>query len=220
MQLNKKRNITENMECPLCKSESRYFHQEEFVLCTNCRAIFRNQDYYVDYETEKERYEEHYNDVNDRRYQKFVSPITRHVTDIYSTGHLGLDYGSGTGPVISKMLRDKGYVIKQYDPIFADDKRVLGNQYDYIVCCEVIEHFHRPYIEFERLYNMLKLNGELICMTHLYRPEVDFKNWYYKNDVTHVFIYQPETIRYVAEKFGFFSYKIFNRLIVFKKGKE
>jgi hypothetical protein len=48
---------------------------------------------YLSQEEEKERYKNHNNDVNDPRYQKFVSPIVEKVRDHYDTNHLGLDYG-------------------------------------------------------------------------------------------------------------------------------
>jgi 2-polyprenyl-3-methyl-5-hydroxy-6-metoxy-1,4-benzoquinol methylase len=46
-------------------------------------------------------------------------------------------------------LEDDGYKIKQFDPFFHNDIAVLRRSYDYIVCCEVIEHFHSPSKEFE-----------------------------------------------------------------------
>ncbi len=52
-------------------------------------------------------------------------------------------------------------------------------------------------------------------MTHLYDENIDFEKWYYKNDPTHVFIYQEKTIEYIAKEFGFSSFCIENRLITF-----
>jgi len=37
----------------------------------------------------------------------------------FNTNHKGLDFGAGTGPVISKVLKDKGYCIAQYDIFFS-----------------------------------------------------------------------------------------------------
>lgn len=169
---------------------------------------------YPDKTDEKARYETHNNDVNDLAYQKFVSPISNYVLKHFSPTDSGLDFGSGTGPVISKVLKDNGYDIKQYDPFFANFPELLTQKYDYIVCCEVMEHFHNPDKEFFQLRAMLNPNGALICMTHLYDDTIEFKNWYYKNDPTHVFIYQKPTIAYIAKRFNFTSYKIDSRLIV------
>lgn len=204
------------MDCPLCFSGKNSLFWKKFHLCDNCQGIFLDLKYYVAPEKEKERYEGHNNDVEDIRYQRFVSPITRYVQNNYTPHHHGLDFGSGTGPVISKILTDSGYRIDQYDPFFNDQSHVLDRCYDYIVSCEVIEHFHHPYEEFKRLKNMLHPGAELICMTHLYSPDIYFPHWYYKNDPTHVFIYQYATIQWIAENFNFRDFMIDNRLIVFK----
>jgi hypothetical protein len=52
-------------------------------------------------------------------------------------------------------------------------------------------------------------------MTHLYDPSIEFNSWYYKNDPTHVFIYQKETIEWIKQRFNFSSVAIEGRLITF-----
>jgi len=165
---------------------------------------------------ETHRYKEHNNDVSDIRYQKFVSPITTYVLANFKPNQSGLDFGSGTAPVISKVLQDNGYNIHQFDPFFSNKVELLKGTYDYIVSCEVIEHFHKPDVEFDLLYKILKSGGALICMTLLYDENIDFKNWHYKNDPTHVFIYHQETIKFIADHYGFTNFEISNRLIILK----
>jgi len=133
----------------------------------------------------------------------------------FSPCRKGLDFGAGTGPVISKMLSDKRYDIKQYDPFFHNEPQLLRDKYDYVICCEVIEHFHQPAKEWERLKNLLLPGGSVICMTHIYEPSIDFPKWYYKNDETHVFIYMKETLEWLREKYGFCSLTIKERLVCF-----
>ncbi len=67
---------------------------------------------------ERQYYETHNNDVNDPRYQAFVAPITTAVQRDFSPHSLSLDFGTGTGPVITKVLPDQGYALKLYDPFF------------------------------------------------------------------------------------------------------
>lgn len=147
---------------------------------------------------------QHKNDVTDVGYQNFVSPIIKAAENNYSTNSLGLDFGARTGQVISKVLGDKGYKIRQFDPFFFNDTNALQHRYVYIVCCEVIEYFHSPCKEFELLKKILKPKGHLYCMTHLYTKEIDDANWYYKNDNTHVFFYQRETLMKIKDSFNFF----------------
>jgi len=177
-------------------------------VCHGCYALVKNDVLYRDREAEKSHYLEHNNDVHDPGYQKFTLPILDYVLTHFKPHHEGLDFGSGTGPVISRMLHDKGYHIQQYDPYFANNKTVLQAQYDYIVACEVVEHFYNPHKEFKMLRNMLRPDGHLICMSLLYQPDIDFKNWYYRKDPTHVFIYQEKTIEYIARNYGFKSFEI------------
>jgi len=204
------------LTCPLCHNPASPFHKDEFFQCSVCVGIFRAPDYFPSAEREKARYEEHHNDVNDPNYQAFVRPITNRVEQDYSANALGLDFGSGTGPVISKILDDAGYAINQYDPFFSDDRSVLFRRYDYIACCEVIEHFHDPEKEFQLLKSLLKPNGRLFCMTHVYSNEIVFDNWYYMRDPTHTFIYRKETLNWIRDKFGFTELEIEGRLVVLR----
>ncbi len=166
-------------------------------------------------EEEKLRYLHHENDVNDLGYQKFSSPITSAVLRDFTPSDKGLDFGAGTGPVIAKLLTDKQFNISLYDPFFHPEAELLEQRYDYIVCCEVIEHFYSPSKEFALLKRLLKPGGKLYCMTDLYHEEVKFKSWYYKNDPTHVFFYHLQSLEHIKNKFEFSKLSIEGRLITY-----
>lgn len=173
-----------------------------------------DEKHYPDPITEKERYLTHNNDVSDPRYRKFVSPIVESVIKDFSPEeHVGLDFGAGTGPVITKLLSESNYKIFAYDPFFLPYTELLQRCYDFIACCEVIEHFQDPAKEFELLRSMLLPGGKLYCMTHVYDSNIDFSTWYYKNDPTHIFIYQKETFGFILKKFSFTEVRIDKRLI-------
>jgi SAM-dependent methyltransferase len=172
---------------------------------------------FLNYNDECERYLEHNNDVHDTGYQSFVKPIVDAVTQRFAKDMLGLDFGSGTGPVVSMLLRDKGYSISEYDPFFNNQTELLTKSYDFIVCCEVIEHFHKPQKEFNQLKNMLNPGGELICMTNMFTEDINFDKWHYKNDPTHVIFYHALSIEYIAKAFEFSEFEIDDRLIIFRK---
>lgn len=114
------------------------------------------------------RYQKHNNDIEDDGYQQFVSPITLAIMRDFTQNHKGLDFGAGIGPVIFKILKDQGYMIRLYDPFFHNYPNLLKAQYDYIAVCEVIEHFHDPKKEFSLLKKLLRQNGKLYCMTNIY----------------------------------------------------
>ncbi len=174
--------------------------------------MFMDPACYVSRENEKKRYEEHNNNVEDPGYQKFVGPIVSKVRENFGKGRKGLDFGSGTGPVIARLLREKGYDIELYDPFFCDNPGALEKKYDFIVCCEVIEHFHFPAKEFRLLKSLLKPGGMLFCMTDIYSEKTDFKKWYYKNDPTHVFFYHQNTLDRIKSQLGFSALRIDGRV--------
>lgn len=206
--------------CPLCNGIGALYYQKSnktYFKCTNCSSVYIDKSNYLDYDEERERYLEHNNDVNDAGYQNFVKPIIDIVTSRFTSPCVGLDFGAGTGPVISKILREKGYTMFEYDPYFHNYPELLVNSYDFIVCCEVIEHFNNPRKEFYQLRSMLNPGGELICMTDLYTEKVNFEKWYYKNDPTHVFFYHPHSVEYIAKEFNFTAFDQNDRLIRFVK---
>lgn len=206
--------------CPLCNSTSTLFCEKTkhlFYKCNTCHGIFRPKHTFLTAVEEKEHYEKHNNDVFDERYQNFVSPIVNAVLQDFSSEAKGLDFGSGTGPVIAKMLTDKGYQVQNYDLFFANEPSLLNQKYDYISCCEVMEHFHQPYKEFELLKSLLLPKGKLYCKTEVFNNQKPFENWYYKDDFTHVFIYQHKTLEWIKTKFHFSNLVIKEKLIVFEK---
>ncbi|MEX2349246.1 MAG: methyltransferase domain-containing protein [Flavobacteriaceae bacterium] len=205
------------MNCPLCHSPLKTLIDTDYFDCSGCRALVKNPSLLPTPEEEQKRYESHNNDVNDPRYQKFTAPIWQYILEHFNREDLGLDFGSGTGPVISKMLLDKGYTIKQYDPFFSPDYALLDLNYHYIACCEVVEHFFHPRDEFTKLDRMLLPGGTFVGMTLLYNDGIDFKTWSYRKDETHVFIYRKETLEYIARLFDYKLTELTNRFFVFEK---
>lgn len=205
--------------CSLCNSQTinyAFERKRNYLFCPICNSIQMDPKYYISLEDEKKRYELHKSDINDLGYQNFVKPITDFVFQKLDNKSLGLDFGAGHGPIISEILKKKGFEIKIYDPFFHNDLAVLDSKYDFIISCEVIEHFHNPAKEFKLLRSLLKDNGKLILMTDPYNDLTDFSKWYYKNDETHVFFYTEKTFEYIKEQYAFKDVIINNRLIVFE----
>lgn len=207
------------MKCSLCKSEITFTFlskNREYYQCANCFAIGMHPNFFPSMEKEIIRYQSHNNDVNDIRYQNFVKPIVKNVLIDFRKTDLGLDFGCGTGPVITKLLLDQNYTVNTYDPFFDNNVDALNTTFNYIVCCEVIEHFHYPHKEFKLLKSLLKSGGKLYCMTDVYNENIDFENWYYKNDETHVFFFHKNTFEWLKTEFGFSKVTQENRLIIFE----
>ncbi len=195
------------MSCPLCFHGSNPLF-ENYFHCPQCDLRFLDPKYHLTPEQEKQRYLSHNNDVTDKRYQKFVSPLVDEVKAHCVQGSCGLDFGSGSGPVLAMLLKENGYQVEMYDPYFCPNPSVLEKYYDFIVSCEVIEHFYSPHVEFTKLKKLLKNGGVLGVMTSIYSEEIDFENWYYRRDPSHVVFYSKKTLQWIAKSFGFQSVNI------------
>ncbi len=201
--------------CPLCSGEAKLFYEEtqSYFRCSTCMGVFVDKKDLIDRETEKEVYKQHDVDTDDKGYRKFVSPITEAIVKDFSPKAKGLDFGAGRSKIIWAILSEKGYKIKNYDPLFHKERALLEKKYDYISSCEVVEHFYNPYKEFVLLKNMLQEKGKIYIMTDLY-DDRDFSSWYYKNDPTHVFFYTKETFLWIVKEFGFEGVRVEKRLVV------
>lgn len=206
------------MKCPLCTTQLEFKVDAFYFECSTCFALVKDAQFYISSEDEKIRYVSHNNDVEDVRYQNFTSPITNKILEHCKPTDLGLDYGCGTGPVITKMLQEKNYQIQLYDLYFYPSLDYLNYAYDYIFSCEVFEHFSNPNAEIKKLISLLKPNGLLLIMTHLYDETILFENWYYRNDPTHIFIYTHKTMEYIADQFELEIIELNNRFTFLKKG--
>lgn len=205
-----------DFSCPLCNNLSKLYcthKKREFLQCSNCSSVFLHPDYYTTLDKEVAHYKTHNNDPFDIRYQNFVSPVVNTILNNFRKEDKGLDFGSGTGSPIVKMLQDNEYDISQYDLFFHPDTTVLQQQYNYISCTEVAEHFKEPYNEFKQLKNLLLPKGKLLLMTVLFDEKSDFSTWYYKDDPTHVFFYHPKAFEWIKNEFGFKSFTIDKRMI-------
>jgi len=206
--------------CRLCQNTMDFYantRDRDYYRCPNCDSIQLSIQQLLPKDLEEKRYQLHNNDVNDLGYQSFVSPITDYVFNKLESKHMGLDFGAGPGPVITKILRKHAYHIDLYDPYFHPQQDLLDKTYDYIIACEVIEHFNQPKQTFDQLYALTKRHGLWIFMTELYHDDIDFSSWYYKNDETHVIFYTRKTMSYIEKTYDLERLELKGRLIVFKK---
>jgi hypothetical protein len=206
------------VRCHLCQASATFFYSGKYgkyFRCETCHGIFLAPEYFPTALAEKKRYEKHSQDVTNPGYQEFVTPLVQAIIKNQTPQEHGLDFGCGRQSIIQYLLQPAGFELALYDPYFKNNPELLNRKYDFIVCSEVIEHFQNPAKEFKLLHSLLNPGGSLYCLTDIYTEKTDFKNWYYKNDPTHVFFYHPETIKFIQEQFGFADYQLEKRLIRF-----
>lgn len=190
------------MICPLCentnsKEKVHHLKGRDFFLCGECDLIFADPDKLVSGDDEKERYLKHQNNERDSGYINFLSRVLTPLKEFIKTNDAGLDYGSGPYPMLKELMEEEGHHIEAYDPFF--NPIALKEKYDYIVSTEVIEHFHTPRKDFDKIIGLLKSGGIFALMTGIRYSEISFKNWYYIQDDTHISLYSPKTIMWICQ---------------------
>lgn len=195
------------VSCPLCLETSPtqlsliegklYFH------CSTCDLRFLAPTHHLDHAEERERYLLHNQEMKDPGYEKFVGPLIDELHKHIDKPSVGLDYGSGARPLLAHLLREHGHTVHLYDPFFAPDVGALSERYDFVVSCEVVEHFADPAKEFRKLRSLLKEGGTLLIMTMLFHPEICFEEWFYRRDPTHISFYSEQTFNWIKNRFEF-----------------
>ena len=192
--------------CPVCRSPSPsafgVLDGRGHWRCDGCEARGLNPAHYPQAAEEKAEYDRHENHVDDPGYRQFLSRLADPLHACLAPGSHGLDYGCGPGPALAAMLREAGHVMALYDPFYHPDAAPLTRRYDFVTCTEVIEHFHHPAREFDRLGALLRPGGWLALMTCFQTDDAKFKDWHYRKDPTHVVFYRAETLEHVAATRG------------------
>ena len=169
-----------------------------YLQCHRCEGTFVAWEGLPGGDEERSIYELHENDASDPKYREFVGRLVEPLIERLAAGAEGLDYGCGEGPAGAAMLTETGFSVTLYDPFFAPDQAALERKYDFILCCEVAEHFHDPISDFTKMARLLRPGGILAIMTGLEYPHVNFATWSYRRDPTHVAFYRPVTMLQIA----------------------
>ncbi len=198
------RSLSDATSCPLCLAVGAVlFHEgrcRPFYRCPGCALVFVPRAWHLSPEEEKRRYDHHRNDPADPGYRRFLDRLVRPLAARLQPGQRGIDFGCGPGPAVSRMMGEHGFSVADYDIFYANDPSLLEQGYDFLTCTEVVEHFRAPRGEWARFMALVRPGGWLGIMTQLLEPGVDFSNWYYKNDETHVNFYSRETFLYLARR--------------------
>ena len=194
----------DDRQCIVCGTFSADFFARvdgaRYERCGTCGATFLNPAQRLSSEEESAQYRLHRNDPDDDGYRRFLSKLADPLLQRLPLQAKGLDYGCGPGPALACMLSEAGHHVRLFDPLFFPDSEALADLYDFIVCAEVIEHFHRPAEEFARLDRMLRPGGWLALMTCFQTDDERFAAWHYRREQTHVVFFSEATLRYIARQ--------------------
>lgn len=209
------------LTCPLCGASASSplgrVHGRDFHDCANCGLAFVDPRQRPALADERARYETHRNDPDDEGYRAFLARAANPLLERVPAGAEGLDYGSGPGPTLSRMLSEAGRPTRDYDPFFAPDESALRRTYDFVVCTETAEHFFEPAHEFDRLDEVLRPGGWLAVMTTMRDDRRSFADWWYVRDPTHVSFYRWRTMEWIASRHGWAVERPHGNVALFRK---
>src|SRR6056297_3887450 len=192
--------------CPVCRAPSPAdfgtFEGRGYWRCDSCMARGLAPGHFPDAAAERAEYDRHDNRVDDPGYRRFLDRLATPLKARLAPRARGLDYGCGPGPALAAMLREAGHEVAVFDPVYAPDPAPLSGRYDFVTCTEVVEHFHRPADEFDRLGALLRPGGWLAVMTCFQTDDAAFGGWHYRKDPTHVVFYREGTLRQLAAARG------------------
>lgn len=215
------RNTLRRNHCPLCDSGDLSLitpknDKRQYYLCGHCTLIFTDELHLLKPEEEKSCYQLHNNSITEPGYVDFLNRVINPSLEFINEEMKGLDFGCGPGPVLSKLLHEKGIYCDIYDPFFYPD--YPEGTYNFIFSTETFEHFHNPKREIEKIDHLLQPGAFLCIMTERWESQERFENWYYKNDPTHVCFYHDKTFDFIAGEYNMEKiYSDRNRVVILKK---
>lgn len=188
--------------CPLCHhDQAKLSFQDKkrsFYLCPECRLLFADSNSYLLPDAEKQRYGRARQAGKQKQLARFIHPLLEQLQSLQPAPLFGLNFGRVLSEEGLQQLNDAGHHLQQFDPFFAADHQLLHDQYDFICCFRVFEHFRTPAKEWDLIQKLIKPNGWLAISTPLLTSLETFPKWHYKNNPTHVSFYQQQTFAYLA----------------------
>lgn len=153
-------------------------------------------------ELEKNRYDQHENN-NEGEYLKYLTGIASSILPYIKKDDQGLDFGSGISTSLAEIFGLTGIRVDSYDLYYHPNNEIWERQYDFVILSEVIEHLREPFETMEKLAKLLKANGKIFIKTKFRNEKIEFSNWYYKRDLTHIQFFNQKSMNLLSNKSGF-----------------
>ncbi len=194
--------------CPLCASKFIGDYSQDFLRhyceCQICGLIFVPRSELISMADEKLRYDDHKNSPDDSDYRSYLEKVFFLIKPHLQASDQGLDFGCGRSNVLQDLGARENILIDSYDLFYHPNEKIWDRKYDFIILSEVIEHLRDPQEELKRLRMILKESGSLFIKTKLsLKTKMEFDNWFYKRDKTHIQFFNPSSFEKLSEMFQF-----------------
>jgi SAM-dependent methyltransferase len=192
--------------CKLCLASAcvpagRNRHKS-FVHCPSCGLVFVPGEFWPSEDEERARYAHHDNSPANEGYVHFLGQVADAVAELGIARPRVLDFGSGENAVLTDLLCRRGFDCTAYDPLYGKGRAALGDRYDIVVVCEVIEHLRDLRDELRTLKNCLEDGGRVVVRTQCYPSIVEVASWWYARDATHLNFFTERTLAFAAGQCG------------------
>ena len=196
------------MKCKICGNETKIINDEArekiYLKCSTCEAIALKDEFFVSTENEKGQYDNHNNNIENSGYVKMFENFLDFFGDTLKDEVAeALDFGSGPGPVLSKIMENRALHVDIFDKFYQPCEIYKDKSYDLITSTEVFEHLKNPLETLLLFKKHLKKDGVIAIMTLFHNNDTEeFLNWWYRRDPTHILFYTPKTFEVMCAMCG------------------
>ena len=199
---------TDRPACKICSGPAQLFYRDwrSFYICPVCFFVFTaetiGEDQQRTHFTSQDMQEPDFWNNEAEKYIRFARQFVEPGTI--------LDFGSGRG-CLSEALKAMGFDVSSFEPMIHGrfDRQAYPRQFNLVIANQVIEHMTDIVSEIGNILPVLEPGG-LLFFSSLFTdhfifdrdsPEY-FKNWWYKDDPTHVSFYCFLTLDHVGKHTG------------------
>ena len=209
-------------ECPICNQNSLVFlgkikfnnpdiNDIEYQYCTHCQFCFSPEMYLWSFE-KFEQYIYHDYKLIDVEYESIrpryhTNRLQQALLNLPISTFRHLDYGGGNG-CLSNNLKELGWNSISYDPFVNKDIDINNiGKFELITSFEVFEHVTNPIQLMENIKNLLTEDGMIIFSTLISDNNIEINQpinwWYLMPHAGHISLYSKQSLKLLAERFGF-----------------
>jgi len=202
------------IKCPICgkNSHSKFKINDEksnreYFECEFCHFLFQKGKKNINKELYKDNIDWDKDDPGFKKRTEMIKALMEKT--IKEKDKKILDYGCGTGLLVSLLRRD-GYNIVGFDPYLEEGNQNKGlfnkindlpsRKFDCLVAVETIEHLKEPQKDIKEILSLIEENGFFVFSTQFYIPGRHKIDWQYIQQPVHLSIFSLKAAEILAKQ--------------------